>query len=276
MKEEKLQPLAFVINLPQRIDRKESSSKRLIEIGLNPEIFVATDGSKFKDSKEIHYAQDNVVALWDSHRRIWNKLLSTDHDMCFVFEDDVQFNNQSATTIKTILNINSDSFDVIQLGFLPLSSRWNNRITEIAIVVVNRMKLFSWYVSGLVFKKIISTGKIAENRLAKKIQNRIRTNSMKPIFAREGSRELKFARDFRSGTHAYLVSKSGAEKLLAYNQPVLLGADLAFQMLAISGSLKIFRLEFSIAGQDESQPSIGEHYRVPGDIGTDLMMGFKG
>ena len=275
MKEKALESIAFVINLPQRTDRKESSLKRINDIGLKPEVFVATDGSKLKDSRDIRYAQDNVMALWDSHRRIWKKLLSTDHDMCFVFEDDVTFNKKSAKAIQNILSLRSDTFDVIQLGFLPLSSRWNNRITENTIVLINRSKSFFWAALGKIFLKISNTYEVSEVRLAKKIQNRIKANSAKPVFGIEGVSKLRFAHDFRSGTHAYLISKSGAEKLLDYNQPVLLGADLAFQMLAISGSLRIFRLELSIAGQDESQPSIGEHYKVSGDIGTDLMMGHK-
>lgn len=275
MKGKSLEPIAFVINLPKRTDRKESSLKRITDIGLNPEVFVATDGSKLKDSRDIRYAQDNVVALWDSHRRIWKKLLSTHHDMCFVFEDDVKFNKKSSQAIQDILSVRSDSFDVIQLGFLPLSSRWNNGITEISIVLLNRLKSSFWYAFGKFYLKISNVYELSEVRLAKKIQNRIKANAAKPTFGNGIINKLRFACDFRSGTHAYLISKSGAAKLLDYNQPVLLGADLAFQMLAISGSMKIFRLEFSVAGQDESQPSIGEHYRVSGDIGTDLMMGYE-
>jgi hypothetical protein len=76
--------------------------------------------------------------------------------------------------------------------------------------------------------------------------------------------------DFRSGTHAYLLTRSGAQKLMQFNLPVLLGSDLALQMLAISRSLRIFRLDTSVAGQDDTPVSIGEHYRVHRNLATAL------
>ena len=267
------QTQVFVINLPKRVDRKLNSLERLTKVGLNAEVFAATDGSKNLDSPRSGFAPNNVNALWDSHKRIWEKFVSLDQNLCFVFEDDVEFDENSAKVIELIVTIDPDSFDIIQLGFLPLSARWNNALSDYFFIISSRVKSCIWSGIEIVFGQFLLKIGLQNSSYLKRVQNRINRASSETEFAKHMGEKIRFIREFRSGTHAYIISRSGAEKMIRYNQPVILGADLAFQMLAISQSLRIFRLEFSIAGQDNSIPSIGEHYKIPGDIGSYLIGG---
>ena len=116
---------SYVINLPNRKDRKLNSINRISEIGQFPRIIAAISGDEIE---HLHYegtAPRNVIALWQSHRKVWEHFLATNDEACFIFEDDVQFANESSKIIASISRLDFKTFDVLQFGFLPLNSRWN-------------------------------------------------------------------------------------------------------------------------------------------------------
>ena len=266
---------SYVINLPTRLDRKINSLKRISGIGQTPQIIAAISGD---DVERLNYegtAPRNVIALWQSHRKVWQHFLATNDDACFVFEDDVQFANGSSKVIASISRLDFNTFDVLQIGFLPLNSRWNYVLSEFLIyfrikvsriVIKNLIKLFSF--------PILSNTRIlkATSLRSKLVSRNLRIEELDELEQKIDGNVILLS-EFRSGTHAYLVTRRGAQKLLDYNVPTILGADLAFQMLAISMSLRVLRLSSSVAGQDDTPVSVGQHHLAPNDLGSLLLRG---
>jgi len=266
---------SYVINLPTRRDRKTNSLDRISGIGQSPQIIVAISGDEIEHLRYEGTAPRNVIALWQSHRKVWKHFLATNDEACFVFEDDVQFDDKSSKIIASITKLDFKTFDVLQIGFLPLNSRWNYTLSEyliysktktLRIVVQNLSKLFSHPILN----------KIQIPKLTS-IRGKLKSRSLEINELNEIEQQIDgnfiLLPEFRSGTHAYLVTRMGAQKLLDYNVPTILGADLAFQMLAISKSLRILRLDSSAAGQDDSPVSVGQHHLAPNDLGYLLLGG---
>jgi GR25 family glycosyltransferase involved in LPS biosynthesis len=267
--------MSYVINLPTRPDRKTNSLKRISGIGQTPQIIAAISGD---DVERLNYegtAPKNVTALWQSHRKVWQNFLATNGDACFVFEDDVQFADGSSKVIASVSRLNFNTFDVLQIGFLPLNSRWNYALSEFLIysrikilrtLIKNLAKLFSYPI--LKNTRIIKLTKFRRKLMSRKIS----IEELEEIEQKIDGSVLLLS-EFRSGTHAYLVTRRGAQKLFDYNVPTILGADLALQMLAISKSLRVLRLSSSVAGQDDTPVSVGHHHLAPKDLGNLLLRG---
>lgn len=266
---------SYVINLPNRQDRKLNSLNRLSEIGQDPQIVEAISGDEID---QLHYegtAPRNVIALWQSHRKAWQHFLTTNDEACLVFEDDVKFANGSSKVIASISRLDFKSFDVLQIGFLPLNSRWNYVLSE--SIIYSRIKISRTVIKNLI--KLFSNPLLNNTRILKVTNLRSRLIRRKLRIEELDELEQKIdgniilLSEFRSGTHAYLVTRRGAQKLLDYNVPTILGADLAFQMLAISMSLRVLRLSSSVAGQDDTPVSVGQHHLAPNDLGNLLFKG---
>jgi GR25 family glycosyltransferase involved in LPS biosynthesis len=250
-----------------------NSVHRISGIGQTPQIIAAISGGELE---ALHYegkAPRNVIALWQSHRKVWKHFLATNDEACFVFEDDVQFTNDSPKVIASISRLDFKTFDVLQFGFLPLNSRWNYGLSEYLIysitrysriVIQNLSKFFSYSILNNI--QIAQTTSIRMKLMSRSHEVKELNKIEKQIYG-----NILLLPEFRSGTHAYLVTRTGAQKLLDYNVPTILGADLAFQMLAISKSLRILRLSISVAGQDDSPVSVGQHHLAPNDLGYLLL-----
>ena len=267
--------MSYVINLPTRPDRKANSLNRISGIGQTPQVISAISGDDIERLNFEGTAPRNVIALWQSHRKVWQHFLATSDEACFVFEDDVQFANGSSKVIASMSRLNFNSFDVLQIGFLPLNSRWNYALSE--LIVYSRIRISRILIKNLT--KLFSYPILNNNRILKLTKLRRKLISRKISIEELEELEQKIdgnvvlLSEFRSGTHAYLVTRRGAQKLLDYNVPTILGADLAFQMLAISKSLRILRLSSSISGQDDTPVSVGQHHLAPNDLGNLLLRG---
>jgi GR25 family glycosyltransferase involved in LPS biosynthesis len=146
--EESVDLKSYVINLPTRPDRKMNALKRISGIGQTPQIIDAISGDDIAYLGYEGIAPSNVIALWQSHRKVWQHLLATNERACFVFEDDVQFDKDSAKVMASVSRLDFNTFDVLQIGFLPLNSRWNYGLSE--FTTYSRIKI-----SRTVVKKLI-------------------------------------------------------------------------------------------------------------------------
>jgi len=66
--------------------------------------------------------------------------------------------------------------------------------------------------------------------------------------------------DFLAGTHCYLISRGGAEKLIQLNQPPAVVADGYLQGVIRSGSVSGIRVRKSLVGQRPGLSSISNRY----------------
>jgi GR25 family glycosyltransferase involved in LPS biosynthesis len=267
--------ITFVINLPERKDRRLNSSNRVRTVGLEPEFVPATSGKDVKLRGINGYAPANVIALWISHRNTWESFLRSESKFCFIFEDDVLFTPESKKIIANIKRLENCSFDILQIGFLPLGNRWNLDLHELILRI--RLKIYRLVIRFLknsfslrfIYKFI---GQIPNNFQNKILSRYSDINEMTKIELQLGN-NLKLFPNFRSGTHAYLLSRSGAIKLLNYNIPTILGSDLALQMLAMTKALKIYRLSRPLALQDNTPVSLGEPHLIESDLGKYILGG---
>jgi|GEM_PF-216468 len=94
-------PPVFVINLERSTDRREKISTRLSEIGIDFELFPATDGSALSESDRAKYDEAHVinnisrplspaeVGCYISHKKLWQRIVDENIPWAVILEDDV-------------------------------------------------------------------------------------------------------------------------------------------------------------------------------------------
>ena len=77
--------------------------------------------------------------------------------------------------------------------------------------------------------------------------------------------------EFLSGTHAYFIHREMAKMLIKYNDPIVMGADLAIQILAQSGNWRIYRTPSSLASQADLGADITNHRKFQNDLSEQIL-----
>lgn len=186
--ESSMLPPMFVLNLDRSKDRWEKASHVMREAGLEVQRFPAVDGRQLsieelrRESTRIatFLQPRGVIGCYLSHKRFWNMVVDQDLDAAIVFEDDVELvDGFKEKLLSNMLKLRAEKpedqdFDVILLGAI-------GRVHPQAKDAIGSL-FFSHYIGG--------------------------------------KRPLKLINDYRyqprrpAGTHAYMVSRKGAEKLL--------------------------------------------------------------
>jgi glycosyl transferase, family 25 len=179
-------PKMYVLNLDRSPDRWSKMSRQMRHAGLDVERLAAVDGRKL--SKEELYKESNLLAMYLqprgvigcylSHKKFWQKVVDEKLDKAIIFEDDVQlvpdFKEKLINNLERFSKEADTNFDVIMLGAI-------GRVHPEGKDGVGG-RFFSIYIGG--------------------------------------KRPLKIINDYRyqprrpAGTHAYMVSYKGAQKLL--------------------------------------------------------------
>lgn len=181
-------PPMFVLNLDRSKERWEQASSVMTDAGLDVQRFSAVDGRQLsieelhKESTKIatFLQPRGVIGCYLSHKKFWNMVVDKDLDAAIVFEDDVELVDGFKEKLEANLaklreeKPEDQDFDVILLGAI-------GRVHPQAKDAIGSL-FFSHYIGG--------------------------------------KRPLKLINDYRyqprrpAGTHAYMVSRKGAEKLL--------------------------------------------------------------
>lgn len=181
-------PPMFVLNLDRSKERWEQASSVMTDAGLDVQRFAAVDGRQLsieelhKESTKIatFLQPRGVIGCYLSHKKFWNMVVDKDLDAAIVFEDDVELVDGFKEKLEANLaklreeKPEDQDFDVILLGAI-------GRVHPQAKDAIGSL-FFSHYIGG--------------------------------------KRPLKLINDYRyqprrpAGTHAYMVSRKGAEKLL--------------------------------------------------------------
>lgn len=124
-------PPIFVINLERSSDRRESIASQLASIGIDFEIFPATDGTKLSESELAKYDEQYVsgqiarpmspseVGCYLSHTRLWRKIVEEDIPWAVVLEDDLDIHD-GLTDILAAIDKLPFEWDFIRLaGLIP-------------------------------------------------------------------------------------------------------------------------------------------------------------
>jgi len=122
-------PPLFVINLERSSDRRASIAAQLDELGIDFEIFPATDGARLSPSELAQYDEQYVigqiarpmspseVGCYLSHVRIWKKMVEEDIPWAVVLEDDVDIHDD-LTGILAAIDTIPFKWDFIRLAGL--------------------------------------------------------------------------------------------------------------------------------------------------------------
>jgi GR25 family glycosyltransferase involved in LPS biosynthesis len=121
----------FFINLDRVPERRAHAEKEFRKVGLEAERFCAVDAIHLEDYDDVHYVpragnrwamERSQIGVFESHRRIWQAIVSRGLDMAAVFEDDLFFLPEMADLIG-LLEADETSFDLVKLdsAFFPVA-----------------------------------------------------------------------------------------------------------------------------------------------------------
>ena len=245
-----MKAVCYVISLPNRVDRRNNINKRFSTIDHQFEFVDAVSGEDLKTFDAKFCAPIKVRANWESHVKCFKKFIQSDAEIALIFEDDVVLSEEFKEFYSNLKNSKMISWDIFQFGYLGSNNQFKSLYdlqkkiiksflkTILLITFIRKTHFLNF--SKRVQKKVLGLESIEETSKMLKLPNLIR-------------------KGFVSGTHAYAISRTCAESLLSYNVPTVMGADLALQILSMAPNWHIFRPAKSLASQDDSVVSIGEH-----------------
>lgn len=200
----------FIVNLERRPDRKQLIESRLANLGIkNYEIIKAIDGKELPDdTSEIYNKEKSVlihrqlkkteIACALSHIEIAKKVIEQNLEYAIILEDDAELTLEFKQFIKDF-NLEPNKFDFLILGSFSSNQFFNGKLK-------NKHSPYR-----LIEKESIT--------YLDKIEFYIgQTTIHKSYYPTQ-------TLDYVHGTHAYMLSNSGAKKLLELNYPVVVEAD---------------------------------------------------
>lgn len=255
----------YVINLDERLDKLKFITNQMNSAGFNFErISACKPGNLTINQKQDFLPPAKVQANWNSHLLAYQKLLESGDDFCLILEDDCRISEFGLNILKIINLHKSFELDILQIGFLKNENKLKIFSISKSKARLNLLKFL---------KEINMKWNLFENqpKLIKFLEKKIKCLQFEINYSKKLKLNDLIVSEFLSGTHAYLINKEIAKILLDYNIPISMGADLALQMLCISGNWKIYRTPESFASQFNFSIDIGDHENLPRDIGSHIL-----
>jgi GR25 family glycosyltransferase involved in LPS biosynthesis len=225
----------FLINLDRQPERLMSSQIQLNKLDLRNTRIAAVDMNALT-VQVSDLVTPGVKACWESHKLAYLELVNSNESQALILEDDFEVLN-SQSFLNVLEQFPHNEWDLVQIGFLTQGvvntfSRFYRNLE------MDLIRMLLWASShSKILRKIIS-GRLRIER------------------ARRLSRQF-VSDDFMPGTHAYIISKEMASKVLTLNNPQFLSADDFFTALAKMRAFKCARLRKSIVGQNQL-PGLGQ------------------
>lgn len=159
-------------------------------------VFLMNTIKKYRDLKKKLPLGHIACSL--SHQRIYQDILDKGYEQVLIFEDDI-VELPEARNLAQALNELPKNWDVFMLGYMgERRFKPTKVIDQFFYKIFRALKLFKWELKSKHY-----------------IENR---------YTKPYSKNLVTMGEF-GGTHAYMLSKSGAEKLLKHQTPVRFTAD---------------------------------------------------
>ena len=223
---------AFCINLDSRTDRLSNLEIQGGKLQYKLERFPAVTPLDLAPD-QCDYVSGPVAACWQSHVKIFNKIVDEDIDIALISEDDFDLDVLNLDDLASFMLTNR--IDVLQLGFLKgtLGRKVDLYGRNLLHIFLHMMKiLYKWLPILRNFRDI-------------RILSELRFSNFKYV-----------PYDFRFGTHCYLISLDAAKEIRYLNNPQFLAADDFFVALSKMKHFQIGRLLISRAKQMDSPSSI--------------------
>lgn len=216
----------LVLTVRRFTDRQQEVQERLA--GIDFSFFFGTDKQELTDEKigELYrYDKRNSLAIRQqfpplntgeiacslSHRQLYETILEKGWQHTLVFEDDVVPDFKQLAALEKALSELPADWDLVYLGYLKNETASLSRRLKIA-----------WYRLQALF----GFCNVPASYLRHWLPRPYRAHLLKA--------------GFHDCTHAYAVSRRGAEKLLAEQRPVIHRADNALSALVLKNELNAF------------------------------------
>jgi GR25 family glycosyltransferase involved in LPS biosynthesis len=192
----------YILSLNYRTDRQKKISDELIVRGVPFEFIISTKQEN-ENYEALPLANQTEVAIWSSHVKAMEKLVSSGNNWGLILEDDAVIlqTSRSLFSFQTRIFINKldDKFGIIQLGWVPNSNKQGIQafVAKIirALFGLNRFDLKSK------ISFILDSGYLEFQRISRQIRRETQLDLI-PLFG------------MRLGAHAYLIHKDTAMKLI--------------------------------------------------------------
>ncbi len=228
----------FLINLDDRTDRLESSTKQLKAMGLQ---FTRIPAVSFTEVAMSVFLTAPVLACWKSHLKTYSALIASDFDYALVLEDDFLIVKPKKFS-RLLQSRQIEKHDLMQIGFLLPG-------------MLNRLR---WCFEELEKVFFYTFGHLSKSIGLKSFLPRLR-------IAEANNSSLRYTQSsFLPGTHAYLINKKMAAALIELDSSHL-SADEFFIALSKMRSFRMARVRRSLITQSNSAPSINERFVMRGE-----------
>jgi GR25 family glycosyltransferase involved in LPS biosynthesis len=220
-------PLTLLINLDRDVERLKSSVEEFSKLGMTFTRISATTSENLENPSSFAFKR-SVEACWASHLSALQVLVESDNTFAIVYEDDFFIKNEK-TFKKNLTQLQNHDFDLVQLGYLSIG--FKNKL----IVLIENTQ-------ALLFRFFLVLGNLGVPLFRENL-SRQRINLI------QGTPRHFVPNSFQPGTHAYMISRSLAEKILAEYKTFLLPTDGFYNALANAGGIVSFRASKSLVNQ---------------------------
>ncbi|MDB9782704.1 glycosyltransferase family 25 protein [Winogradskyella sp.] len=229
----------YVVTIKRNAERQPRIRKILNDHSLNFSFVCGVDGQDLKPKqvekvfdaeasrKRLKYdLTKNEIACSLSHIKALKLFLENDQqEFALILEDDIDILNFESLPLALQHIPDEETWDLLYFGYQKMNMRMPKAI----------------YIKWRFIYPILNFLKIKRYDLKK----------IRLIFA-EPFNTYWFRAGSHNESHAYLVSRAAAEKIIAYNTPVTLHADTVLRDMITAGKLKAYALNKPIFEQSDS------------------------
>ena len=235
----------YVVTIKRNLDRQTRMTKLLNKHNLQFSFIEGEDGEQLDPGKlkQVfdanksrarlgHDVTKNEIACSLSHIKALKTFLEDDkQDYALFLEDDISISNIESLETSVKLMPKPKEWDLLYLGYQQMNMKMPLNI----------------HLKWLLAYPILNALKLKRYDLQK----------IKRIFGRPYN-NYWFRAGSHNTSHAYVVSKSAAKKIIDYNTPVFLQADVVLMDMIVEGKLRAFGLNKPVFYQsDDLLSSIG-------------------
>lgn len=232
----------YVVTIKRNLDRQTRMTKLLNKHNLQFSFIEGEDGEQLDPGKlkQVfdanksrarlgHDVTKNEIACSLSHIKALKTFLEDDkQDYALFLEDDISISNIESLETSVKLMPKPKEWDLLYLGYQQMNMKMPLNI----------------HLKWLLAYPILNALKLKRYDLQK----------IKRIFGRPYN-NYWFRAGSHNTSHAYVVSKSAAKKIIDYNTPVFLQADVVLMDMIVEGKLRAFGLNKPVFYQSDDLPS---------------------
>lgn len=232
----------YVVTIKRNLDRQVRMTKLLNKHNLQFSFIEGVDGEQLDKEKSRQFFDEdksrarlgydvtkNEIACSLSHIKALKIFLENEkQDYALFLEDDISISNFESLEAAVKLMPKPNEWDLLYLGYQQMNIKMPLNI----------------YLKCLLAYPVLNALKLKRYDLQK----------IKRIFGRPYN-NYWFRAGSHNNAHAYIISKSAAKKIIDYNTPVFLQADVVLMDMIVEGKLRAFALNKPVFHQSSDLAS---------------------